>query len=90
MPSLNRSGIWRICSALVSALFTEVTQHIHSFLASGVSSFHVARIFGLAASAFFISAGTACTTPCATLVMLIWYYSLHLTRECRLYMFKTG
>jgi hypothetical protein len=46
----------------VSAFLPDITQHIHSLRASGVTSFHMASALGLAATAFFKSAGNVCTS----------------------------
>src|SRR5207237_2100980 len=53
---------WR-CWLLVSALFGQSTQQIHSLRARGVRSSHAARTLGLAIRTPLKSTGTVCTTP---------------------------
>lgn len=48
--------------ALVSSFLADVTQQIHSFLASGVMSSHIST-FEYAISACIKSAGILCTAP---------------------------
>lgn len=54
---------------LVSGLFTEVTQQIHSFRASGVRSFHASRT-AEERRAVRRSAGTSCTAPVASFAVM--------------------
>ena len=70
-PSVSSLQVLSICSLLVSAFFTETTQQIHSFRASGVKPFHFTIALGLDVSAFRKSAGTLCTTPVAIALLLM-------------------
>lgn len=64
-PLISSSRTRSMCCFLVSGFFTDVVQQIHSLRASGVSVFQASRAFGEERSAFFMSAGTLCTTPFA-------------------------
>jgi hypothetical protein len=63
MPSMSSEHTRSTCSILVSGLFTEIVQQIHSLRASGVISSHAASAAGEARRALFKSAGNACTVP---------------------------
>jgi hypothetical protein len=52
-----------MCWRLVSAVFGQSTQQIHSLRARGVRSSHAARTFGLAIKTRLKSIGTVWTTP---------------------------
>src|SRR6516225_154355 len=52
-----------MCCLLVSGFFTEMTQQIHSFRASGVISSHFARAAGSEMRTFGKCAGTLCSGP---------------------------
>jgi hypothetical protein len=56
---------------LVSDFLPEITQQIHSLRAKGVISFHTARTFGSALTAFRKSAGRACTAPVAVFLFFM-------------------
>jgi hypothetical protein len=60
-----------MCWLLVSAFFGQSTQQIHSLLARGVRSSHVARTFGLAIKRRLKSIGTVWTTPPETILEII-------------------
>jgi hypothetical protein len=62
-PSLSWCLSLVICSFLVSSFFTNVTQQIHSFRASGVRFSHAANTTASDTRTFRISKGTACTVP---------------------------
>src|SRR5690242_5265017 len=80
MPSMSSSTVRRTWSFLVSAVLTDIVQHIHSLRASGVISSQAASALGDAASACRKSVGSLCATPpdiCA-LVIRSYYAKLHL------------
>jgi hypothetical protein len=58
IPSFNSERIRSTCCLLVSGFFTDITQQIHSFRASGVMSSHFSRAAGSDISALRKSAGT--------------------------------
>ena len=62
-PSLRFEQPHSIRRLLVSAFLADSIQHIHSLRASGVISSHAVNACESDVSAFFKSAGTACTTP---------------------------
>jgi hypothetical protein len=76
MPPLSFERPFFIRMSLVSAFFPDVTQQIHSFLASGVISSHTFRAEGVARSAARQSAGNACMVPPATFVFMRVVYPL--------------
>src|SRR5258708_14581114 len=67
-----------MCCLLVSGLLTEMTQQIHSLRASGVISSHFARAAGSEMRTFRKFAGTACTAPRET-ALLVMDFSLYPT-----------
>src|SRR6202158_3882430 len=67
-----------MCCLLVSGLLTEMTQQIHSLRASGVIFSHFARAAGSEMRTFLKSAGTACTAPRET-ALLVMDFSLYPT-----------
>lgn len=69
-PRIFEIAFW-IRMPRVSAILPDITQHTHSFFASGVMSSHNASTFGTAEIAFLKSAGTLCTIP-LLLLMEIW------------------
>ena len=66
MPPLSFDRPLAMRMFLVSAFLPEMTQQIHSFLASGMMSFHTLRAAGVALSARFKSSGILCTVPLVT------------------------
>ncbi len=62
-PCLSSETTLVTCSRLVSGLFTEVVQQIHSLRASGVMSSHAANDFASEDKASRMSDGIACTVP---------------------------
>lgn len=60
-PSFSSSVSLLICSFLVSSFLTEIIQQIHSFLASGVISFHAARTAESETMIFRKSDGILCS-----------------------------
>ena len=65
-----------MCCLLVSGFLTEITQQIHSLRASGVISSHLARAAGSEVRAFRKSAGTLCSAPSET-ALLVMDFILH-------------
>lgn len=65
-----------MCCLLVSGFLTEITQQIHSLRASGVISFHFARVAGSEMRTFRKSAGTLCTAP-REIAFLVMKFILH-------------
>jgi hypothetical protein len=78
IPSLSSVRTRSMCCLLVSGLLTEMTQQIHSLRASGVISSHFARASGSEMRTFRKSAGTACTAPRET-ALLVMDFSLYPT-----------
>jgi len=78
IPSLSSVRTRSMCCLLVSGLLTEMTQQIHSLRASGVISSHFARAAGSEMRTFRKSAGTACTAPRET-ALLVMDFSLYPT-----------
>ena len=78
IPSLSSVRSRSMCCLLVSGLLTEMTQQIHSLRASGVISSHFARAAGSEMRTFRKSAGTACTAPRET-ALLVMDFSLYPT-----------
>ena len=76
IPSLSSVRTRSMCCLLVSGLLTEMTQQIHSLRASGVISSHFARATGSEMRTFRKSAGTACTAPRET-ALLVMDFSLY-------------
>ncbi len=76
IPSLSSVRTRSMCCLLVSGLLTEMTQQIHSLRASGVISSHFARAAGSEMRTFRKSAGTACTAPRET-ALLVMDFSLY-------------
>lgn len=74
IPSLSSLIVLLTCSFLVSSFLTKVTQHIHSFRASGIRSSHIASAALSEVRAFRKSAGTLCTTPAEIVLLIIWFY----------------
>ena len=60
-----------MCCFLVSGFLTEITQQIHSLRASGVISSHFARATGSEMRTFRKSAGTLCTAPGESAVLVM-------------------
>src|SRR5438552_6007229 len=81
IPSLSSVRTRSMCCLLVSGLLTEMTQQIHSLRASGVISRHFARATGSEMRTFRKSAGTACTAPRET-ALLVMDFSLYPTGQC--------
>jgi hypothetical protein len=71
-----------MCCFLVSGFFTQITQQIHSFRASGVMSSHLSRAAESAMRAFRKSAGTLCIGP-AEIVFLLIDFILYFTHSVR-------
>jgi hypothetical protein len=71
MPDPSFDNAFLILISLVSAFLPDMTQHIHSLRASGVTSPHTANALGEEIMAFRKSAGIPCTTPAATSFLLI-------------------
>ena len=67
------------CCLRVSAVFTEITQQIHSLRASGVISSHFVRAAESATSALRKSAGTLWTTPVESLPVMPILYTRRLS-----------
>ena len=65
-----------MCCLLVSGFLTEITQQIHSLRASGVISSHFARATESEMRTFRKSAGTLCTAPGES-VLLVMDFILH-------------
>ena len=80
IPSLSSVRTRSMCCLLVSGLLTEMTQQIHSLRASGVISSHFARAAGSEMRTFRKSAGTACTAPRET-ALLVMDFSLSPTSQ---------
>ena len=78
IPSLSSVRTRSTCCLLVSGLLTEMTQQIHSLRASGVIFSHFARAAGSEMRTFRKSAGTACTAPRET-ALLVMDFSLYPT-----------
>src|SRR3989344_8216998 len=79
IPSLSSLTVLRTCSFLVSSFLKEVTQHIHSFRASGVRSSQSARAFGSAVRAARRSEGRSCTTPPEIFLVICLFYQIFLS-----------
>jgi len=60
----------------VSAFLPDVTQHIHSLRAKGVTSCHTASARGVFKSSCRKSAGRLCTTPLATACVMPPLYQI--------------
>ncbi len=78
IPSFSSETTLLTCSFLVSGIFTEMVQQIHSFLASGVMSSHAASAFRSAIKAFRKSTGNVCATPLEILFVICVITILHL------------
>src|SRR4051812_30068586 len=63
MPPLSFESAFSMRMPRVSAFLPDVTQHIHSLRASGVTSSHAASARGVEMRASFRSAGRGCTVP---------------------------
>ncbi len=80
IPSLSSLIVLLICSFLVSSFLTKVTQHIHSFRASGVRSSHIASAALSEVRAFRKSVGTLCTTPGEIVLPILLFYQANCER----------
>jgi len=63
IPSSNSERTLATCWLLVSSFFGDITQQIHSFLASGVMSSHAAMALREFMRTFLRSCGKLCTVP---------------------------
>src|SRR3989344_9646183 len=63
MPSMSSVRTRCMCSLLVSDFLTDITQQIHSFLASGVMSSHAVNAFLSEVREARKSAGSLWTVP---------------------------
>src|SRR5262245_44091549 len=80
LPPLRSARTLSTCWLLVSGVCTEITQQIHSLRASGVRLSHAASASESDVKALRKSAGTLCTTPPETRVLVmgsfyrIWHW----------------
>src|SRR3989338_7039533 len=74
MPPLSFESPFLIRISRVCAFLPDITQQIHSLRASGVTSSHTARAFGVAMMAFCQSVGIVCTVPPASLFLVTWLF----------------
>ncbi len=82
MPSLSSVRTLATCCLLVSGLFTEIVQHIHSLRASGVRSSHIASASASDARVCCKSSGASWTTPPEISLLVIDNVALSRT-DCR-------